>query len=132
VIPVISLEPRKTPPYSHKTAAVKLQMEKPKITTRFFSITVTYQRLHGIGSSEEIRIKIAARANRKDVGAVVTAAYGFEEGAKEILLKDGKPNAVTLILTEDQGFESVTVHVLDAISQVELTKSEPIPVGIAF
>ncbi len=132
VIPVISLEPRKTPPYSHKTAAVRLQMEKPKITTRFFSITVTYQRLHGIGSSEEIRVKIAIRANRKEVGAVVTAAYGFEEGAKEILLREGKPNAITLMLTDDQGFDSVTVHVLDAISQVELTKSESIPVGIAL
>jgi hypothetical protein len=107
-------------------------MEKPKITTRFFSITVTYQRLHGIGSSEEIRVKIAVRANRKEVGAVVTAAYGFEEGAKEILLREGKPNAITLMLTDDQGFDSVTVHVLDAISQVELTKSESIPVGIAL
>ncbi len=132
VIPVISMEPRKAPPYSLKTTAVKLVMDKPKITTRFFSVTATYHRVHGIGSSDEIRVKVAVRANRKEVGFVAMAAYGFEEGTGEILLRDGRPNAVTLMLTEDHGFDHVTVHVLDAVSQVELARSEPIPVDMAF
>jgi hypothetical protein len=132
VIPVITLQPRTVPPYSLKTTAVKLAIEKAKVTARFFSITATYHRIHGIGSSEEIRIKVAVRANRKEVGVVAMAAYGFEEGTREILLRDGQPNALTLMLTEDKGFENITVHVLDAISQVELTKSEPLPVSLAF
>lgn len=132
VIPVISMERRKTPPYSLKTTAVKLSMDKAKITTRFFSISTIYHRIHGMGSAAEIRIRVAVRANRKEVGTVAMAVYGFEEGTKEILLKDGEPNALTLMLTDDKGIESVTVHILDAISQVELAKSEPIPVNIAF
>lgn len=132
VIPVITLKPRTVPPYSLKTTAVKLALEKAKVTARFFSITATYHRLHGIGSSEEIRVKVAVRANRKEVGVVAMAAYGFEEGTKEILLRDGQPNALTLMLTEDKGFEHITVHVLDAISQVEMAKSEPLPVSLAF
>jgi len=132
VIPVISMEPCKLPPYSLKTAAVKLVMEKAKITTRFFSVTATYHRVHGIGSAEEIRVRAAVRCNRKEVGAVAMAAYGFEEGTREIRLRDGEANALTLMLTEDQGLEHVSVHVLDAISQLELARLERIPVDIAF
>lgn len=126
------MEPCKLPPYSLKTAAVKLVMEKAKITTRFFSVTATYHRVHGIGSAEEIRVRAAVRCNRKEVGAVAMAAYGFEEGTREIRLRDGEANALTLMLTEDQGLEHVSVHVLDAISQLELARLERIPVDIAF
>lgn len=99
---------------------------------RFFSITATYHRIHGVGSSDEIRVKVSDRADRKEVGIVAMAAYGFEEGTREILLRDGQANAITVMLTDDQGLDHATGHVLDAISQVELAKSEPIPVNIAF
>ncbi len=82
--------------------------------------------------SVEEEMRVAVRAARKEVGVVAMAAYGYEEGTREILLRDGQPNALTLMLTEDKGFEHITVHVLDAISQVELTKSEPLPVSLAF
>ena len=113
-----------------KTTKVLLEMDKPKITTRFFSVKATY-RLTGLMGAEEIRVNLAVRANRKEVGFAAMAAYGFEEGTREIMLRRDEPNAITIMLTEEN-LESVSVHALDTISQVELARLENIPVAITI
>ena len=60
------------------------------------------------------------------------SAYGFEEGTKEIILQKDKPNSITFMLTDVQDIKKVAIHVLDAISQVELARIEHIPVEIAI
>lgn len=130
VIPVIFLKAKDVKPYVPKTTKVLLEMEKPKITTRFFSVKATY-RLTGLMGAEEIRVNLAVRANRKEVGFAAMAAYGFEEGTREIMLRRDEPNAITIMLTEEN-LDSVSVHALDTISQVELARLENIPVAISI
>ncbi|MEJ5330223.1 MAG: PglZ domain-containing protein [Desulfobaccales bacterium] len=128
VIPVISLRAKELRPYVPKTTKVLLEMDKTKVTTRFFSVKATYG-LTGLMGAEEIRINLSVRANRKEVGFAVMAAYGFEEGTREIVLRRDKPNAITIMITEEN-LTSISVHALDAISQVELARLENIPVAI--
>jgi hypothetical protein len=130
VIPVICLKAKEVRPYIPKTTKVLLEIEKSKITTRFFSVKATY-RLTGLMGAEEIRVNLAVRANRKEVGFAAMAAYGFEEGTREIILRRDEPNAITIMLT-GESLDSVSLHALDTISQVELARLENIPVAISI
>lgn len=131
VIPVILLKKKEIAPHGLKTAVVELSVGKPKITTRFFSVTATYFS-EGLFGPDELRVKTSVRSKRKDVGFVAMSAYGFEEGTKEIILQKDKPNSITFMLTDVQDIKKVAIHVLDAISQVELARIEHIPVEIAI
>jgi hypothetical protein len=131
VIPLITLKPKEMVPISPKTTLITLIMEKPQISTRFFSVTATYK-IEGLFGPEEIRVSVVARSNRQDVGFAAMAAYGFEEGTKEILLKRDQPNPITFMLKDIEEIKSVTVHIYDAVSQVELARLEHIPVAIVF
>ena len=131
VIPIILLKAKKAKPYALKGRVVKLSMDKPRVTTRFFSVAATYT-IEGLFAAEEIRVKVAVRAKRKDVGFAAMSAYGFEEGTKEIVLQKDKPNAITFMLTDVHDVKSVSVHVLDVSSQLELARLEHIPVAIAI
>jgi hypothetical protein len=132
IIPVISLATKAARPYLMKTRAVHLNMEKPKISTRFFSIIATYH-IEGLQlGPDEIRIKVAVRGNRKDIGFVAMAAYGYEEGTKEVVLQKDKPNPLTCMITDITGISELSVHILDAVSLVELAKKESIPLTITL
>jgi hypothetical protein len=97
----------------------------------FFSVTATYT-TKGLFTAEEIRVKVAVRAGRKDAGFAAMSVYGFEEGTKEIVLQRNRPNPITFMLTDVSDLKSVSVHVLDAVSHLELARLEPIPVAIAI
>lgn len=131
VIPIIVLKKKETKPFAAKAPVVELTPSKPKITTRFFSVNTTYfsEALFG---PEELRVKISIRSKGKEVGFAAMSAYGYEEGTREILLRRKEPNAITFMLTDTKGLKSVSVHAVDASSQVELAKLEDIPVEIAI
>jgi len=131
IIPIILMRAKKTKPYAPEMAGVTLTMDKSKVTTRFFSITATYY-VVGLLGADEIRVIMSVKADRKEVGFAAVAAYGFEESTKEIVLQKDRPNAVTLMLSDVKDISSVSVHVMDAISQVELKRLEHIPVQISI
>jgi hypothetical protein len=60
------------------------------------------------------------------------AAYGFEEGTQEIVLEKDRPNAITLMLTVEVEASTVSVHLLDATTQVELAALKNIALEIAI
>lgn len=60
------------------------------------------------------------------------AAYGFEEGTQEVVLEKDRPNAITMMLTTEIEAATVSVHVLDATTQVELAVLKNIPVEITL
>jgi hypothetical protein len=60
------------------------------------------------------------------------AAYGFEEGTQEVVLEKDRPNAITMMLTTEIEAATVSVHVLDATTQVELAALKNIPVEITI
>jgi hypothetical protein len=60
------------------------------------------------------------------------AAYGFEEGTQEIVLEKDRPDAITMMLTAEVEAATVSVHILDATTQVELAALKNIPVAITI
>jgi hypothetical protein len=129
VIPVATLVAK----HASATAghvAVRVEMERPKITTRFFSVTATYEST-GLFGEDVLRVRVVVRGNKKDIGFAAMAAYGFEDGTQEIVLQKGRPNPITLMLPAEVDVKAVSVHVLDAATHVELGRKENIPVAIA-
>jgi hypothetical protein len=129
VIPVATLVARQAPAAAGQVA-VRVEMERPKVTTRFFSVTATYEST-GLFGADELRVRVVVRGNKKDIGFAAMAAYGFEDGTQEIALQKGRPNPITLMLPAEVEAKSVSVHVLDAATHVELGRKENIPVTIA-
>ncbi|GIW89838.1 MAG: hypothetical protein KatS3mg109_0270 [Pirellulaceae bacterium] len=113
------------------TASVELTMAKPKVTTRFFSVQATYK-VSGLFGEESCRVRVLVKSERKEVGMAAMAAYGFEEGTQEIVLQRDRPNAITMMLTEEMRQGALSVHVVDATSQVELASLTSIPVEISI
>lgn len=110
---------------------VRLEMEKPRITTRFFSVMATYA-VSDFFAPGERRVKVVVRGGGKDVGHAVMAAYGFEEGTQEIVLQKDRPDPITLMLPGKPEVKTVSVHVLDASTQIELARLDGVPVMIAL
>ncbi len=108
-----------------------MEMEKPRITTRFFSVMATYA-LPDLFAPSERRVKVVVRAGAEDVGQAVMAAYGFEDGTQEIVLQKDRPDPITLMLPGIPEARSVSVHVLDAATQVELARLDDVSVTIAL
>ncbi len=140
LVPVITITVlKKTELASAVEASVQLKLAKPKITTRFFSIEVRYVvgglfDFMGVAKQDTKRVKVVVRAGRQNVGKAAMAAYGFEEGRSEaeIVLERDKPNAITMMLTEEFESPVVSVHVLDALTDVELASLKNIPVEISI
>jgi len=131
VIPVIVLRKEEKLEYETKGPGVKISLARPQISTRFLSVTLTYSG-DVLFPPEKIRVKLTIMSGKKEVGSAVMSAYGFEEGTKEIVLEKDVENAVTCMLTAVEGMKEVSIHVIDAVSQVELARLEKIPVVIAI
>lgn len=130
LIPVITLRGRATQRTTTTAARVLPSMDRQKITTRFFSVTLTYSG-EGLFEAAEMDVRISVTSGKKEVGAPVMAAYGFNEASREVRVTKDKPNHVTVNLSEE-GIKHVTVIVYDVASQVELGRVENIPVDIAL
>lgn len=129
VIPVVTLVPRKLVKGTD-SATVAVEMERPRITTRLFSVSLTY-RNDAMFAPETLRVFVVARSGKKDLGSAATAVYGFEEGTREVTLERNKPNVVTLMLSADSETKALSVQVLDAATQVGLGIKDGIPVAIS-
>ena len=111
--------------------SVELMMDRAKITNRLFSVVAKY--VGGtLFAAPQKRVKLLVRAGRKDVGAAAVAAYGFEDGTQEIVLEQGKPNAITVMLSGDVEAKAASILVVDAASQVELASLKNVPIDIAM
>ncbi len=60
------------------------------------------------------------------------AAYGYEEGTREITLRKNKPNALTFMLAGDSKLDKVTIRLVDCHTQLELATLADIPVKLAI
>jgi hypothetical protein len=109
---------------------VELTMDKPRITNRLFSIIAAYTG-GGLFAAAEKRVQVSVRANRQEIGTAATAAYGFEDSTREITLTLGKPNAITLMLSTELDAAMANIHVIDAVSQVELASLKNVPIQLA-
>jgi len=131
VVPIARITVQDAPVPGQGASTVILALAKPKITTRFFSIEARYVVSSLFGNNTR-RVKVIVLANRNQVGVAAMAAYGFEEGTQEIVLEENRPDAITMMLTCDVDAPTVSVHVLDATTHVEIAAIKNIPVEISI
>ena len=71
-------------------------------------------------------------AGKEVVGSAAMAAYGFEEGTKEVTVKSGEPNAVTLMLAGASTPTHVSLKVIDSETELPLATMNDIAVNLAL
>lgn len=131
VIPLAVVSVSEEAPPEIATPSVNLTMDRAKITNRLFSVVAKY--VGGtLFAAAEKRVRVFVRAGRQDIGTAAVAAYGFEDGTQEIVLQQGKPNAITVMLTGSIDAKSASIYIVDAASQVELASIKNVPVDIAM
>ena len=110
---------------------VCLEFGKSAITNRFFSMVATLE-VHGLFQPEDVRIRATVLSNKKEVGFCAMAAYGYEEGSREITMRNNEPNTLTFMLADDVGVLKVTVQIVDCHTQLELAALADVPVKLGI
>ena len=132
VIPVAVLQSKATARVG-AGAGMKIRLEfgKPAITNRFFSMLATLE-VQGLFQTEDVRIRATVFSNKKEVGFCAMAAYGYEEGSREITMRKYESNALTFMLADDVGDGKVTVQIVDCHTQLELAALDDVPVKLGI
>lgn len=131
VIPVIVLKRKSISPYTKKMMHIELSMDRLHITTRLFSVTVAYSSVDFF-SPDEIRVRALPVSEKKEVGFAAVAAYGYEPSTKEITLVKDKPNVITFMLTEEKGFNELSVLIYDTVLNQEIARLVSVPVKLTL
>jgi hypothetical protein len=131
IIPVALLSRKVAKAAGTGGARVTLENSKPAITNRFFSLVACLKQ-EGLFTPEEIRVRAAVLTGKTEAGFCAMAAYGYEEGTREITLRKNQPNALTFMLGGEANLEKVTVRLLDCHTQLELASVADVPVRLAI
>ena len=137
VIPVVQLVPKRVPPATVEISW-RLIPGSRKLSTRFFSVQITGE-ITGLFKGPAPKVRLEIRAAGKPVSQPVTASYGFEEASGAVQLRFSQddpqklePNTVTLMVVEEIREKMVSVHLLDATSEVELARLDNLEVAISI
>lgn len=131
VIPVARLTSKLAKPSRGATARVVISLTKKAISNRFFSATLTLESDEMFAPSTK-RVRVEVLAGKEVVGFAAMAAYGFEEGTKELTVKSGEPNAVTLMLSAASTPTHVSLKVADSETGLPLATMNDIAVNLAL
>lgn len=141
VIPVVSLQPRERIARARSSGGGidwYLIPGSTKISTRFFSVQIKGV-ASGLFEVVPPKVRVEIRAKNRPISTPVSASYGFEEGTGNVQLrlsedesKSVESNTVTLAITEETTQKTVTLHLLDATSGIELKRLEKIEVAISI
>ena len=131
IIPVATLRSKSPKTAGAGAAKITLEFSKPAVTNRFFSVVATLKE-EGFFTAEEIRVRALVMSGKSEAGFCAMAAYGYEEGTREIILKKNQPNALTIMLAGDGNMEKVTVRLLDCHTQLELAEIADVPVKLTI
>ena len=130
ILPLIHLKPTVGRP-SAGHSRIKLRYAKNSITNRFFSVSLSLESSELL-PTEARQIRVEILSGKVVVGQAAMAAYGFEEGTKEIQVRPDQENSVTLMLECSSPPQVVTLQVTDSKSGLVLTELPDIPVNLAL
>jgi hypothetical protein len=131
VIPVAVLKSKAAKPAGAPKVRVTLEFSKSAITNRFFSVVACLKE-EGLFGPGEVRVRAVLESGKTEAGFCAMAAYGYEEGTKEITLRENQPNALTFMLSGESKLEKVTVRLLDCHTQLELASLADVPVKLVI
>lgn len=134
VVPVLTVLVRAPAPATTGAVRARLGMDRLRITSRLFSVAVEFE--PDLMRSRPL-VRCVARAGAREVAQAVAAEYGLREGTREVELgygEDGQPrrNVVTLMFDGQPNFAAVSVHLLDADTQVELARIDRVPIAVTI
>jgi hypothetical protein len=137
LLPLIRLRPR-SPSQGAKKIAWSLKLGSDKITTIHLTVTVSGEA--GFFETDWPRVRVEVRAGNEPCAIAVSASYNFTDATGEVALRgvpdkpgETEPNAITLMLTPKAPRSgTVSIHLLDAISGVELKKLDSVEVSRVF
>lgn len=131
LIPIVRLTSHLAKPSRGATARVVITLTKKAITNRFFSATLALESEEMFASGIR-RLRVEVLAGKQVVGSAAMAAYGFEEGTKEVTVRAGEPNAVTLMLSAVDIPSHVSLKVVDSETELPLATMNDIAVNLAL
>lgn len=127
IIPVIEFS---KVPAREKKAPVdmeyKIVFNKDIVTNRIFLIKVSAEEKQLTIESEKIdrkkKVSLKVVSEDKIVGQAVAAEYGFIDSTNEIMLELNKSNAITVMLKDDFSKGKIDLILIDAETELELSK----------
>jgi PglZ domain len=116
----------------------EMKLGSAKITTMHVTVTISGQ--GGLFAAEFPPVRVEVRSGSELCSMPVSATYGFSDTTGEVALRgqsarpnEVEPNSVTLMLTPKAPRSGhVSIHLLDAVSGVELKKLDPVEVSRVF
>ncbi len=111
---------------------ITIKFNRKKITNRLFTIEILFNikgLLRQVVKEGTKKVKVEVRSDKLNAGDVISAAYGFDEISREILLKNACPNNVTIMLKENIP-NTISIYVLDVESEIVLASLLNIPVEL--
>jgi hypothetical protein len=139
LLPVLRLRPKASLSGAEaKRISWELKLGSAKITAMHLTVTVAGRA--GLFEAEWPRVRVEVRAAGEPCAIAVSASYNFSETTGEVALRslpdkpgEIEPNAVTLMLTPKAPRSGVvSVHLLDAVSGVELARLDRVEVSRVF
>ncbi len=116
----------------------QLILSSKKITTRLCSVQIT-GKATGLFPLVPPRVRLELRLGQECISLPANATYGFEEATGDIQLEASehdpqqiKDNMVTLAILKESRKASVSLHLLDAVSNVELKRLDAIEMAISI
>jgi len=137
-IPVITLTPRKTSAGTTGTISWSLLPGSQKISTRLYSVEIT-GRATGLFELVPPKVRLEVRNGQQVISMPVSASYGLEEATGDVQLKRDEndlhaiePDTIALVITEPAQKATVSIHLSDATSGIELVSIDKIEMTIAI
>ena len=138
IVPVITLTPRRNNAGEKSEISWMLYPGSQKITTRLYSLQI-------VGKATSLfemlapKVRLEIRMGHTNIAIPASASYGFEEATGDIQLKMSEnepqtiePNKVTLLISEPSPKATVSLHLLDAASGVELARIDTVEMAVTL
>lgn len=137
IIPVLTLTPIAAEKKSGEDIIWIMDYGGRKLTTRYFSVNISAKASHSLSSITPHRIRLELREHADCISKPISASYGFEDATGEIQMRNVEkepwtlePNTVTLQITKELSEKKVTLHLLDALTEIELAPPKTIDVSM--
>ena len=131
IIPVCRLTVKRVRAEKPSHLKLSLSLAKPTVTNRFFSVTAQLE-AEGLFKDVQKRIQLEALSGKDTVGMAAMAAYGFEEGTREVTVVAGNPNSVTMMITAPGKLQKIQLRAIDCETQLPLATVSDVPVDLAI
>jgi hypothetical protein len=139
LLPLLHLRPKaSTGREVARKVAWRLQLGSAKVTTAHLTVTISGEA--GLFETEWPRVRVEVRSASEVCSIPVSASYGFSDSTGEVTLRSLadnasqiEPNAVTLMLTPKAPQRgTVSIHLVDAVTGVDLKKLDSVEVSRVF